>query len=206
MIIQVFVIIFLISLFGTIPPATINITVMQLSLKKKAGSALFLSLGAAMLDTVYAGLAVKVQQFLAEQIEVTNYFYLLAALVLIALGVASLLTKPAEVNVEIQDDRKMGFIKGVILGALNPLAMPFWLGTTSYLKLHDLIELTGPSYWSYILGVFLGELTMLVIIVKIGSRFKRVSGNRLIVNTIPGIALLVLGAINFGQWVLFYLD
>ena len=204
MILQVFAIIFLISLFGTIPPATINITVMQLSLKKQAKSAVFLSLGAAMLDTVYAGLAVKIQQFLSDRIEVTNYFYLLAALVLIFLGVASLLSKPTQVAVEIKDDRRMGFVKGLILGALNPLAMPFWLGVTSYLLLQDLISLEGANYWSYIAGVFLGEFGMLMVIVRIGNRFKRVSDNRMIVNTIPGIALLVLGVINMVQWALFY--
>ncbi|WP_462251254.1 LysE family translocator [Ekhidna sp.] len=204
MIIQVFLISFGISLLGTIPPATINITVMQLSLKRRAKSAIFLSLGAAILDTMYAGLAVKIQTFLSEQIEIANYFYLIAALVLIVLGVASLLTKPANVEVEIKDDQKVGFMKGVILGALNPLAMPFWLGVTTYLQLQGLIDLAGINYWSYILGVFFGEITLLIIIVKVGSRFQSVATNRTIVNVIPGIAFILLGVINLGQWLSFY--
>lgn len=205
MIIQVFLISYGISLLGTIPPATINITVMQLALKKRAKSALSLSLGAAILDTVYAGLAVRIQRFLSEQIEITNYFYLIAALVLIVLGVFSIKSKPSNVEVEIKDDQKVGFVKGVVLGALNPLAMPFWLGVTTYLQLQGLIELDGLNYWSYILGVFLGELTLLVIVVKVGSRFKTVSTNRMIVNVIPGIALALLGLVNLGQWISFYL-
>lgn len=205
MLFQVFLLSYGISLLGTIPPATINITVMQLSLKKRAKSALFLSLGAAILDTMYAGLAVKIQKYLSEQIEITNYFYLIAALVLIVLGVFSIRSKPAAVEVEIKDNEKIGFVKGVILGALNPLAMPFWLGVTTYLQIQGLINLEGLNYWSYILGVFLGELTLLAIIVKVGRRFNKVSTNRTTVNIIPGIAFVLLGVINLGQWISFYL-
>lgn len=206
MIFQVFLVSYVVSLLGTIPPATINVTVMQLSLKKKAKSALSLSLGAAIVDTTYAGIAVTIQEFLANQIEITNYFYLLAALVLITLGILSLIIKPATVDVKIDDNQQLGFIKGVLLGLFNPLAMPFWLGVTSYLKLHGLIDLDGINYWSYVLGVFLGELTLLGGIVKIGKRFQRVSGNRTIVNVIPGIAFLILGTVNLIQWLWFYVE
>ena len=206
MIFQVFLVSYVVSLLGTIPPATINVTVMQLSLKKKAKSALSLSLGAAIVDTTYAGIAVTIQEFLANQIEITNYFYLLAALVLITLGILSLIIKPATVDVKIDDNQQLGFIKGVLLGLFNPLALPFWLGVTSYLKLHGLIDLDGINYWSYVLGVFLGELTLLGGIVKIGKRFQRVSGNRTIVNVIPGIAFLILGTVNLIQWLWFYVE
>ncbi len=177
---------------------------MQLSLKKRAQSALFLSLGAAILDTMYAGLAVRIQQFLSEQIELANYFYLIAAAVLIVLGVISVLSKPPAVEVEIDNSQRLGFVKGVVLGALNPLAMPFWLGATTYLQLQGLIDLAGINYWSYILGVFLGELTLLAAIIKIGKRFNKVSSNRTIFNIIPGIALVILGLVNMGQWLSFY--
>jgi threonine/homoserine/homoserine lactone efflux protein len=204
MIFQVFLLSFGISLFGTIPPATINITVMQLSLKKRAKSAFYLALGAAIIDTIYAGLAVQVQIFLSEQIEFTNYFYLVAASVLLVLGVFSIKSKINSSEVEVKSSGKMGFVKGVILGVLNPLAMPFWLGVTTYLQFNGLINLMGLNYWSYILGVFLGEITLLIIVVKVGARFTSVADNRMIVNIIPGIAFLFLAIINFGQWISFY--
>ncbi len=205
MIFQVFLISFGLSLVGTIPPATINITVMQLSLKKKVRSALSLSLGAALIDTTYAALAVQIQIYLAEQLEFTNYFYLIAALVLLTLGVVSVRAKMPEPDVRPVDSEKTGFIKGVILGILNPLAMPFWLGWTTYLQVNGLINLMGMNYWSYVLGVFLGELTLLFIIVRIGKRFTRVSNNRTIVNVIPGVFFIFLGLVNLGQWVSYYL-
>ena len=205
MLFQVFLISFGISLLGAIPPATINITVMQLSLAKKIRSACSLSIGAVLLDTCYAALAVRIQIYLAEQIELTNYFYLIAGVVLLVLGIFSLQAKISEVEVESADNHKMGFLKGVILGTLNPLAMPFWLGLTSYLQINGLIDLNGMNYWSYVMGVFLGELTLLLIIVRIGVRFIRVAGSRTIVHIIPGIAFIILGIVNFVQWGAFYM-
>ncbi len=167
-------------------------------------SALALSLGAALIDTTYAGLAVQIQIYLAEQLEFTNYFYLIAALVLLTLGIISILAKMSETDIKPADSEKSGFLKGVILGVLNPLAMPFWLGWTTYLQVNGLIDLAGLNYWSYVLGVFLGELTLLFIIVRVGKRFTRVSNNRTIVNVIPGIFFIFLGLVNFGQWISYY--
>lgn len=165
---------------------------------------MLLSLGAVIMDTAYAGLAVSVQIYLAEQVEFTNYFYLIAALVLIVLGVASIKTRSSTSDVKIIDDGKVGFLKGLILGALNPLAMPFWLGVTTYLQLSGLIDLEGINFWSYILGVFLGEFILLMIIIRIGKRFTRVANNRTIVHVIPAIAFIFLGIVNFVQWVSYY--
>ncbi|MEP5611873.1 MAG: LysE family transporter [Cyclobacteriaceae bacterium] len=204
MIFQVFLISFGISMLGTIPPATINVTVMQLSLTKRARSAFYLSLGAAIIDTAYAALAVQIQIYLAEQLEFTNYFYLMAACVLAVLGVISIRSRVNSSQVEIKDSGKTGFLKGVILGVLNPLAMPFWLGVTTYLQINGLINLMGINYWGYIFGVFLGEIALLIIIIRVGGRFTRVADNRTIVNVIPGVIFLFLALVNFGQWLSYY--
>jgi len=191
-------------MLGTIPPATINITVMRLSLTKRAKSAFYLSLGAAIIDSTYAALAVQIQIYLSEQLEFTNYFYLIAACALGVLGVISIRSRVISSQVEIKDSGKTGFLKGVILGVLNPLAMPFWLGVTTYLQIHGLIDLREANYWGYILGVFLGEVTLLFIIIRVGGRFTRVADNRTIVNVIPGVVLLFLALVNIGQWISYY--
>jgi threonine/homoserine/homoserine lactone efflux protein len=205
MLFQVFILSFFISLLGTIPPATINITVVQLSLKSKFRSAMLLSLGAVIMDTMYAGLAVSVQIYLAEQLEFTNYFYLIAALVLLVLGIVSLKTKSSASTIKTVDDAKAGLLKGIILGVLNPLAMPFWLGITTYLQMNGWINLVGVNFWSYLIGVFLGEFILLMIIIRIGKRFTKVANNRIIVHIIPGIAFIFLAIVNFVQWITYYI-
>lgn len=203
MLIQVFILSFLISMAGTIPPATINITVMQLALKQKSGSALMLSLGAVMMDTCYAGLAVTIQVFLSEKVEFTNYFYLIAAAVLMVLGIASLRAKRPDLT-DLSDPKQAGFAKGLLLGLLNPLAMPFWLGVTTYLSVNGWIDLEGANFWAYLAGVAIGEFGLLLVITKVGGRFKRLASNHTIVHVVPGWALIVLGLINLYSWVSYY--
>ncbi|MEM9340015.1 MAG: LysE family transporter [Bacteroidota bacterium] len=205
MLIQVFFLSFIISLVGTLPPATINISVMQLSLKGKSKSGYYLAFGASIIDTLYAALAVQVQIYLAKQIEFTNYFYLIAAAVLLFLGIFSIRSKVSSHDITAISDEKIGFLKGVVLGVLNPLAMPFWLGVTTYLKVNGLIVLDGINYWAYVVGVFVGELGLLIIIVKVGSKFTRVADNHRIVNVIPGVAFIILGLVNLIQWVSYYI-
>lgn len=205
MLFQVFLVSLVISALGTIPPATINITVMQLSLKQRAMSAAMLSLGAGIVDTFYAGLAISIHIFLSEKVEFTNYFYLIAAIVLIALGIGSIFAKKVEIDEEVKDQGNVGFIKGLILGILNPLAMPFWLGVTTYLSVNGWINLEGPNFIGYILGVFIGEVGFLMIIIRIGIRFKRLATNHRIVNVIPGWGLILLGLFNFYTWLAYYL-
>lgn len=204
MLVQVFLLSFIISLLGTIPPATINITVMQLSIKQKPVSATMLSLGAVIMDTAYAGLAVTIQIFLSEKLTFTNYFYLIAACVLWVLGIASVRTKQAEIKTETTTQTKQSFMKGIVLGLLNPLAMPFWLGVTTYLSVNGWINLEGANFWSYLAGVGVGEIGMLLIIIKVGGRFKRLANNHMAVQVIPGWALIILGLVNFYNWVSFY--
>ncbi len=205
MLIQVFFLSFIISLLGTIPPATINISVMQLSLKGRTKNGYYLSLGAAIIDALYGALAVKIQQYLSAQIALTNSFFLIAALVLLTLGVVSIRSKTLSSDVQVIKGERVGFLKGILLGVLNPLAMPFWLGVTTYLKVHEWIVLDGVYYWSYIIGVFAGEITMLIIIVKVGSGFTKLADNQLIVNVIPGVVFLVLGLGHFVKWLVYYL-
>ncbi|GAB4239687.1 MAG: hypothetical protein Tsb0034_15840 [Ekhidna sp.] len=167
--------------------------------------ATMLSFGAVLMDTTYAGFAIGIQVFLAERVEFTNYFYLIAASVLLVLGVASLSTRPVPLDAEVKTRGNTGFIKGLILGLLNPLAMPFWLGVTTYLSVEGWIELSGSRFWAYLVGVGLGEFLMLMVIIRIGKRFELMATNRMIVQVVPGIALVLLGLFNFYSWLSFYL-
>ncbi len=203
-ILQVFLISGLISFFGTIPPATINVTVLQLALKDRARQAIALALGAAIIDSTYAGLSVKIAAYLEQHVAFSNSFFLIAALVLLALGAISLSGKFMPEVKALEKQSKIGLGQGLLLGLFNPLAMPFWLGWISVLQMNGWINVEGYNYWAFILGAFIGEVSLLMIVVRVGERFTRISENRLLVNVIPGVVLVVLGVINLVKWLTFY--
>ena len=201
---QVLIISALISFFGTISPATINVTVLQLSLRNKTRQALSLALGAAIVDSIYAAISVKVATYLKENVEFSNYFFLVAAGVLLLLGTFSLISRKQEEVKALKDQSGLGFLQGLLLGLFNPLAMPFWLGWTSVLQMGGWIDVEGINYWAFVLGAFIGEIGLLIIVVRIGERFTRLSENRLLTNVIPGVVLIALGLFNLVTWLSFY--
>ena len=201
----VFFIATIISFVGTIPPATINISVLQLTLRKKAKMAISLALGAAIIDLLYTLLSLEIGDLLEKKLHITNYFQLVTAIIFIILGVASLVAKP---QTNIQTDRlifmKYGFIRGVLLGLFNPLIIPFWLVVSTYLESNGWITLDGINYWLFLLGTFIGEISLLLLIVKLGQPFTKFSDNRLIVYILPGVVFIIMGLYSIINWIGFY--
>lgn len=204
MIIQTFLVAFIVSFFGSIPPGTINITVMQMGIRGKLRAAYFLVIGACLVEFLYAILVVRFQIFLSENVTFTHHFTLITAIVLTILGIYSLVTETDSKSIKIKSDSKgrTGFAKGLALGFLNPLAIPFWLAVTAYLQQEGWVLLKGSSFWTYLLGIFLGSVILLFLAIGLGNRFTRISDNRLLVHVLPGIAFLSLGVYYLYQWIM----
>lgn len=202
MIYQTFIVAFLVSLFGSVPPGSINVTAMQMGILGKLRAAYFLILGATIIEICYALVVVNFQIFLQENLELTHHFKLVTATVLTFLGLYSLLNyRKKEMPVQKELKGRNGFMKGLLLGLFNPLAIPFWLAVTAYLQNNQWILLYGAGFWLYLGGIFLGSLVTLLLAVRLGSKFKAISNNRLLVGVIPGVTFLLLAAYNLYEWI-----
>jgi threonine/homoserine/homoserine lactone efflux protein len=195
----VFLIATLVSFVGSIPPGTINVSVMQLSMLNQRRAALFLGLGAATVEFVYAGITVKFQQFLMENRELELYFQVITASVLVILGIINLFSKTNSNDFETKDivKRRTGFKKGALLGILNPLTLPYWLVVTTYLETHQWVQLQGIRYWAYISGISVGTFLLMIFVDVLGNKFKQVSDNSFLVHKVPGLIFLGMGLYNF---------
>ena len=83
---QVFLVGFLFSFLGSIPPGTINLSVLQLGLQNQLRGALFFTLAATGVEFVYASLAVEFQIFITSNTSITENFQIISALAMMALG------------------------------------------------------------------------------------------------------------------------
>ncbi|MEM6644037.1 MAG: LysE family transporter [Bacteroidota bacterium] len=195
MITQSFCIAFIVSYLGSIPPGTINVSVMQLSILRRHRAAIFLSLAACLVEFIYAGITVQFQLYLNQNPEIAYYLRLVTAIALIGLGAINLLIRSQ--NEAIQVDEKLkgrhGFLRGLILGFLNPMTIPFWLAITTYLESERWVALDGSGYWFYLLGLTVGTFMLLITINTLGKRFGKIANNQLVVRQIPGMLLLGLG-------------
>ncbi|MEQ8881565.1 MAG: LysE family transporter [Cyclobacteriaceae bacterium] len=198
----VFLIAFIVSYLGSIPPGTINISTMQLAIKGKRRAAAFLSLAASMVEFVYAGITVRFQLILSDSAWFTDHFYIITAIPMVVLGVANLWTSSdsRSFSARVKSTGRSGFKRGLILGLLNPLTLPYWLTVTAYLQTHKLISLEGSLFWHYLAGISVGTFILLLSIIFLGKKFSSIADNQFLVHRLPGLIFIGLGTYNIIIW------
>lgn len=201
-ILQNFLLAFSFSFLGSIPPGTLNLTVLQLGLEKKINIAWRFALACALIEYPYAWLAVTFESYITSSPIILDNFKLISAIVMITLGALSIWSaqKPTVFTEKFQES---GFRRGVILSILNPLAMPFWITVTAYLSVQGWIVLPDNKHLHfYLLGISIGAFVLLILVAYLAKRmvvFLR-PGSR--VKLIPGLVLLALGIYAFIEYLL----
>lgn len=197
---QTFLMAFVFSFLGSIPPGTLNLTMLRLGLEDKMNIAWRFALAAALIEYPYAWLALLFEDWITSSPVIVNNFKLIGAIVMITLGVLTIRTalKPAA---DVGSARERGFRKGLVLSILNPLALPFWIGITAYLKSQGWISLsTSGEVHSYLFGISLGALTLLILVAYLARKATLVFSPSAKVKFIPGVVLLLLGTYALVQY------
>jgi threonine/homoserine/homoserine lactone efflux protein len=195
-VVKVFFIGAIVSFIGSIPPGTLNILVLQLGLENKLKAALRFALAVALIEYPYAWIAVEFEAWITSSPAIQQHFKLLAASVMIVLGVLGVWTaqKPTIVSVKMQES---GFVRGLILSILNPQAIPWWIGVTAYLKSEGFVVLDTPwRVHSYVLGTAIGALALLTLLAILAERLSHLVTHNKLLAMVPGIVLLVLGILT----------
>ena len=199
----VFIVATIVSFIGSIPPGTINISVMQLAILQRRSTAIAFGAAAALVELFYAGFTVRFHIFLTENTNITEYFHVIAGTAMIVLGILNFRSKTKSGDVKTVDDqvkKRNAFRKGAILGIANPLTVPFWLAVTAYLQKHEWITLDGINLYAYAIGISAGTFILLLLVTQLGSKFKAIANNRIIVHIIPGILFICMGLYSYYQW------
>lgn len=194
--IQTFFVAFFFSYIGSIPPGTINISVVQLTLTGRIKEAVQFALAAALVEFVYATLAVGVQFLFVSKLDFTLHFKIVAASVMIVLGLVNFFGKSRRTGEQKSILPMAGFKKGVVISIFNPLAIPFWIAVTAYLESHAWIAINRQTFWIYIAGISTGTFLLLSTLVLIVSKF-RVSFDSFVVNKVTGLIFMGLGVYTF---------
>ncbi len=199
---QVFIIGLIFSFLGSIPPGTLNVCVLQLGIEKKIAAALRFALAVSIIEYPYTWIAVQFEYWITSSLVVTENFQLITAIVMTVLGVFMLWTarKPSTFSVRFNES---GFRRGMILSILNPMAIPFWVGITAYLKAQGWIDLsTTGLLHTYVLGTAVGAMLLLTLFTFMAVRLAPYVQHNRFIKIIPGLTLLVLGIYAFGRYLL----
>lgn len=188
-----FALAFSFSFIGTIPPGTLNLSVLQLGLENKMKAAWQFSIAAALIEYPYCWIAVRFEKLITSSPAIVENFERIGASVMIILGVLNLLSLRKQ-HVKKVDAKEYGFTKGLVLGILNPLAMPYWIAITAYLKSQQWIVLeTQWDLHAYLSGVVLGALSFFLVAAYLAQRVAVYLKGNSIIKYIPAGTLLILG-------------
>lgn len=190
-----FIIAFAFSFIGTIPPGTINLTIIQLGLDNRSSLAWRFALATAIVEYPYAWLAIEFEQLITSSPAITENFELISAVVMTTLGILTLWSlNRASQSPMARKFQESGFRRGIVLGLLNPLALPFWVAMTAYMKSQGWVSLSSNlEIHSYLLGVALGGFSLLMLFAFLAKQVVAYFQENTFIKKIPGITLLVLG-------------
>ena len=200
LIFQVFIIGFIFSFVGSIPPGTLNVMVLQLGLENKVKIALRFAFAVAIVEYPYAWIAVEFEHLITSSPIILENFKLLAAVLMTSLGFFGLWVtrKPSMISVKLQES---GFRRGLILSILNPQAIPFWIGVTAYLKSEGWIDIgTRWRLHSYVLGTSVGAMALLTLLAVLAQKISYQFQQNQFIRMLPSAILLVLGLFAFYQY------
>jgi threonine/homoserine/homoserine lactone efflux protein len=195
--ISVFVLGAVFSFIGSIPPGTLNLSVLQLGLEGKVDVALRFSLAVAIVEYPYTWIAVQFQYWITSSPMVIDHFQLITAIVMVILGIVNIWSaeRPTSFTTKFNES---GFRRGLILSILNPLAIPFWIGVTAYLKAQGWLDLSSTLLsHSYVLGTSVGAMILLTLFALLSKKLAVYVKNNRIVKRVPGFTLVALGIYAF---------
>jgi len=199
---QVFLVGLVFSFLGSIPPGTLNICVLQLGLEKKIGAALRFALAVSIIEYPYTWIGVQFEYWITSSPAVIDNFQLLTAIVMTIIGALNIWSarRPTQFATKFNES---GFRRGLILSILNPMAIPFWIGVTAYLKAQGWIDLSSTlKLHLYILGTSVGAMVLLTLFTFLAGKLSQyVTGNKFVA-LVPGFTLLALGVYAFVRYLL----
>lgn len=147
-----------ISLLGTLPLGTLNVTSLQVALTDGFIPAVAFALGVLLVEIVYVRLTLAGIEWFRKKARWLLLFDRVTVGLLIALALASFYAafSPGETKNVLIDNSIPRFWLGVLLSALNPVQIPFWLGWTSVLYAKNILKPQPRFYFPYLAGIGLG--------------------------------------------------
>ena len=187
---------FFFSFIGSIPPGSINLSVLQLAVKGNMAAAFRFIFASTGIEFIYAYIAIRFQILITSSPFVIQNLHIISALVMILLGIINLLSpkNPGKLSKKLANS---GFRRGMIISILNPLAIPFWIGITAYLQSNNWIVINSGTIFWYITGISLGTFALLTVIALLSSKVAPYLQNPSLIKKIPGFILLILGLYAF---------
>ncbi|MCG8414973.1 MAG: LysE family transporter [Pseudomonadales bacterium] len=188
-----FIVALIACLIGTIPFGPINLTVVKTTVDYNAARGTEVAVAASLIEIVQALIATCFGMIISNFLEANLLVKTAIGLVFIVLAVVIFTRKPKP---KLQQDveEKSFFMKGLVIAALNPQAVPFWIFALAAISQYFVFEYMGIHLVAFLAGVFVGKLIALYGFVVASAYLKtHLEQSSVLVNRILASVLLFIG-------------
>lgn len=146
---------------GTIPFGPINLTVVKTTVDYDRRRGTEVALAASIVEIFEALVAISFGMVISAYLESNLIIKLVIAITFIGLAVFVFTRKSNPSLSENNENQQSFFNKGLLIAALNPQAIPFWIFALAAISQYFVFEYVGIYLASFLVGVFLGKLMAL---------------------------------------------
>ena len=198
------------SILGALPLGTVNVLVINTTIKETVRQAFKVIVPAALGEVILATMAVYYQQPIASFVMNYDWVQFVMVAILMILGGILIFGKKnciKDENGECIATKKRFWlpkeVSGFLLGLFNPTVLIYWLFVVSFFK-NSVIELTVMISLVYLMlffvGVFLGKAGTLYSYATFANVLKtRIKGITGKINKIIGVLLIVLSLLQIAK-------
>ena len=181
-------------LIGTIPFGPINLTVVKTTVDYNAARGTEVAIAASFIEIIQALIATCFGMIISNFLEANLLVRSLIALAFVVLA-AVIFTRKPKPQLQLDGaEEKSFFMKGLVIAALNPQAVPFWIFALAAISQYFVFEYVGINLVAFLIGVFIGKLIALYGFVVASSYLKtHLEQSSVLVNRILAGVLLFIG-------------
>lgn len=166
--IREFLIGFGISFIFSLPPGMISLNVMQTTTQQGIKGAFWLALAAVLVEAVQAFIGVQFSGWINTRPSIQTGLELFVIPVFIVMGIMNILAGLKSRKHNQKDDHQPrktigSFWKGLLVSALNPVAIPFWVVWASGMSSKNLLIFETSHILVFVLATTLGTFACLML-------------------------------------------
>lgn len=181
-------------LLGTIPFGPINLTVVKTTVDHNAARGTEVAFAASLVEILQALIAIWFGMVISNFLETSFLVRMGIATIFIVLAVFIFARKPSSTFSGNSEAERSFFVKGLLIAALNPQAVPFWIFALAAISQYFDFAYEGIYLLAFLAGVFAGKLIALYGFVIASSYLKsHLEQSSVLVNRLLASVLLFIG-------------
>ena len=149
-----------VSFLGSLPPGTLNVAAMQVSVQESIMNAIYFSLGSLLVEMIGVRISLIGINWIQKQKRIFRWMEWITFFIVVALAVGSFIaaSQPHQAKNIMLNNNLHRFWLGATLSAISPMHIPFWFGWSTILFTKNILQPKNSYYNLYIVGIGLGTL------------------------------------------------